>query len=143
MRRSEDEKQTLSPDRSFHWPIDVTRYDRTPELSSAEREALKLFVKPPRDRALVVESACQQGHLARLIGSLQDALAVVEGEERLKTNTLYLYLRMCARDGRPFWAWEYETWLQVLATSRADFLAMHKPGNPTDLRQYLDLAHSW
>ena len=50
MRRSEDENQTLSPDRSFPWPIDMTRYDRTLELSLAEREALKLFVKPPRDR---------------------------------------------------------------------------------------------
>jgi hypothetical protein len=94
MRRSEDEKQTLSPDRSFHWPIDVTRYDRTPELSSAEREALKLFVKPPRDRAIVVERACQQGHFARLPGQLQDALAVVEGEERLTALEELIHLHV-------------------------------------------------
>jgi hypothetical protein len=37
----------------------------------------------------------------------------------------------------PFWAWERETWIRVLGTSTADFFTMHKPGNPTDLRQYL------
>ncbi len=44
---------------------------------------------------------------------------------------------MCARNGRPFWAWERETWIGVLGTSTADFFSMHKPGNPTDLRQYI------
>jgi hypothetical protein len=29
------------------------------------------------------------------------------------------------------------TWLKVLSTSQASFFAMHKPGNPTDLRQYV------
>ena len=135
--KAEDEKHALptSLHCGWRWPIDMTRYDRTLELTEAEREALMLFVKPPRDRAVVVARAEQQGRLARLIGPLRDALGVMEGEERLKTNTLYLYLRMCARDGRSFWAWEYETWLKVLSTSQADFFTMHKPGNPTDLRQ--------
>jgi integrase len=134
-----DEKLALptSPDSGWRWPIDVTRYDRTPELTATEREALLLFVKPPRDRAVVVEKAQQQGRLARLMQPLRDALNVLEGEERLKIHSLYLLLRLCANFGRSFWAWEYGTWLQVLATSRADFAAQHKPGNPTDLRQYL------
>jgi hypothetical protein len=119
----------------WRWPIDVTRYDRTPELIEAEPEALTLFTRTYQDRAVVVARAEQQGQLARLIGPLRDALAVMESEERLKINTLHLYLRMCARDGRPFWAWEYEIWLKVLSTSQADFFTMHKPGNPTDLRQ--------
>jgi integrase len=134
---AENEKHALStsPDCSWRWTIDLTRYDRSLELNEVEQEALMLFVKPPRDRAAVVARAEQQGKLARLIGPLRDALTVMEGEERLKTNTLYLYLRMCARDSRSFWAWEYETWLKVLSTSQADFFTMHKPGNPTDLRQ--------
>lgn len=127
----------LSPEHSsrWRWPIDVTRYDRTPELIEAERDTLTVFTRTYQDRAVVVARAEQQGQLARLIGPLRDALAVMESEERLKINTLHLYLRMCARDGRPFWAWEYETWLKVLSTSQADFFTMHKPGNPTDLRQ--------
>lgn len=68
---------------------------------------------------------------------LRDALAVMEGEERLKIHTTYLFLRMCARDGCPFWAWEHETWVKVLSTSQVNFFTMHKPGNPTDLRQFV------
>jgi integrase len=139
MMLTSDANDTLSrehPSR-WRWPIDVTRYDRTPKLTETEREALTRFVKPPRDRAAVVEKAREQGQLARLINPLQDALNALEGEERLKIHTLYLLLRLCASFGCSFWAWEYETWLQILATSRADFFAMHKPGNPTDLRQYL------
>jgi integrase len=134
-----DEKHKGAPSstNTWMWPLDVTRYDRTPTLTQDEREALMLFVKPPRDRALVVARAEESGRVARLISPLREALTVIEGEERQKRHTLYLFLRMCGRSGRSFWAWEHETWLQVLATSRADFFAMHKPGNPTDLRQYL------
>jgi hypothetical protein len=135
----ENETHTISPSssRQWMWPLDVTRYDRTLALSQDEREALMLFVKQPRDRATVVAKAEQQGKLARLIHPLRDALAVMEGEERLKIHSTYLFLRMCARDGRPFWAWEHETWVKVLSTSQADFFTMHKPGNPTDLRQFV------
>ena len=106
-----DEKKPLSPEHPsrWRWLIDVTRYDRTPELTETEREALMLFVKPPRDRAAVVQRAREQGQLARLINPLQDALNVLEGEERLKIHTLYLFLRLCGSSGRSFWAWEYET----------------------------------
>ena len=56
-----------------------------------------------------------------------------DGEERFKVHSTYLFLRMCARDGRPFWAWERETWLRVLGISMAEFFTMHKPGNPDRL----------
>jgi hypothetical protein len=119
------------------WPLDETRYDRTPLFTSAEQTALAAFVQRPRDRTVVVARAEQQGTLARLLAPLQDALAVTRGEERFKVHSLYLLLRMCARDGRPFWAWEYETWIRVLGTSTASFFTMHQPGNATDLRQYI------
>ncbi len=137
MMLTSHEKDPLSPEHPSRWiwPIDVSRYDRTPELIEAERDALTFFTRTHQDRAIVVARAEQQGQLARLIRPLRDALAVMESEERLKINTLHLYLRMCARDGRPFWTWEYEVWLKVLSTSLADFFTMHKPGNPTDLRQ--------
>ncbi len=132
-----DEKSAMPPSLldGWRWPIDLTRYDRTPEFIEGEQDALASFAKTHQDRAVVVARAEQQGQLARLIRPFRDALAAMEGEERLKINTLHLYLRMCARDGRPFWAWENETWLKVLSTSQADFFTMHKPGNPTDLRQ--------
>ena len=124
-----------SLEESWCWPIDLTRYDRTPAFIEGEQDALTSFAKTHQDRAVVLARAERQGQLTRLIQPLRDALAVMESEERLKINTLHLYLRMCARDGRPFWAWEYEIWLKVLSSSQADFFTMHKPGNPTDLRQ--------
>ncbi len=129
--------QTGSPSDQWSWPLDVSRYDRTPLLSQQEQRAVAVFAQRPRDRAAVVAEACRQGTLARLLEPLRDALAVTHGEERFKVHSTYLVLRKCARDGRPFWAWERETWLHVLGTSMAEFFRMHKPGNPTDLRQYL------
>ena len=133
--RDKKTAQLISLGNGWQWPIDLTRYDRTPEFMGREQDELASFAKTHQDRAVVVARAEQQGHLTRLIQPVRDALATMESEERLKTNTLHLYLRMCARDGRPFWAWEYEIWLQVLSTSMTDFFTMHKPGNPTDLRQ--------
>ncbi|MGZ3645785.1 MAG: hypothetical protein ACXVCM_18260 [Ktedonobacteraceae bacterium] len=139
----EHEKHTMSvlPTRQWEWPIDVTCYDQTPTLSREEQEALTCFVQKPRDRAVVVAIAEQQGTLARLIQPLRDAFAVMEGgEERLKTYSIFLLLRVCAYDNRPFWAWEHAMWVKVLSTSQASFFTMHKPGNPTDLRQYVIAA---
>jgi hypothetical protein len=133
----EQPDELASSNNVWVWPLDETRYDRTPILTSAEQEALASFVQRPRDRAVVVASACQQGILARLLDPVRDALAVTQGEERFKVHSTYLFLRMCARDGRPFWAWERETWIRVLGTSTANFFSMHKPGNPTELRQYI------
>src|SRR6266568_2906598 len=117
------------------WPLDLNQYDRTPMLSLEEQEALVAFTRLRCDRAVIVAEALQQGKLARLMQPVRDALAVMEGEEQHKIYSTHLLLRMCARDGRPFWAWERETWIQVLGTSTAGFFAMHKPGNPTNLRQ--------
>jgi hypothetical protein len=117
------------------WPLDLNQYDRAPMLSLSEQEALVAFSRLRCDRAVVVTEALQQGKLARLMQPIRDALAVIEGEEQHKIYSTHLLLRMCARDGRPFWVWERETWIQVLGTSTADFFTMHKPGNPTNLRQ--------
>lgn len=131
---NEKHNQIASATNPWVWPLDETRYDRTPILTQEEQEALASFVQRPRDRAIAVAMASQQGILARLLDPLRDALAVMQGEERFKIHSTYLFLRMCARDGRPFWAWEREAWIGVLGTSTADFFSMHKPGNPTDLR---------
>lgn len=119
------------------WPLDITRYDRTAILTLAEREALAVFVRKPRDRAVVVATAEREGTLTRLLRPLRDALAALPADERTRIHSVHLFLRMCARDGRPFWAWDNETWLRVLGTSTSSFFTMHTPGNPTDLRQYI------
>ena len=133
------EKQDVlaSSNTLWMWPLDETRYDRTPLLTTAEQEAIAVFSRQPRDRAVVVATAYQQGTLIRLLEPLHDALTIIHTEERLKIHSLYLVLRMCSRDDRSFWAWDRETWIRVLGTSTADFFGMHKPGNPTDLRQYI------
>jgi len=117
------------------WSLDLNQYDRTPTFSLVELEALVAFTKLRCDRVVIVDQAHMQGSLARLMQPVRDALALVEGEEQHKMYCTHLLLRMCARDGRPFWAWERETWIHVLGTSTANFFALHKPGNPTNLRQ--------
>jgi integrase len=135
---AEQQQVDLIATRRWTWPLDVFSFDRTPTLSPTEREALAQFVRQPRDRAAVVADAMQKGTLARLMEPLHIACATMEGvDERLKIHCIYLLLRVCAQDGRPFWAWEHDLWVQILGTSQPSFLARHAPGNPTDLRQYV------
>ncbi len=122
------------------WPLDVEIYDRTPALSPEEQEALAPFLLPRRDRAQVVSTASQQGKLTRLMRPLSDVFAVIEGDNQAKIYGIHLLLRMCAREGRPFWAWEHPTWLRVLGTSCEEFFTIHKPGNLTEIRQYIIAA---
>jgi hypothetical protein len=122
------------------WPLDVAIYDRTPALSSEEQEALAVFLLPRRNLAQMVSTASQQGKLTRLMQPLSDVFAVIEGDKEAKINSIHLLLRMCAREGQPFWAWEHPTWLRVLGTSREEFFTIHKPGNLTEIRQYIIAA---
>ena len=122
------------------WPLDVEIYDRTPALTPSEQGALGAFLLPRRDRAQMVSTASQQGTLTRLMQPLADVFAVIEGDKPAKINSIHLLLRMCAYEGQPFWAWEHPTWLRVLGTSREEFFTIHKPGNLTEIRQYIIAA---
>jgi len=122
------------------WPLDVAIYDRTPALSSEEREALAAFLLPRRDRVQMVNTASQQGKLIRLMQPLSDVFAVIEGDKQAKINSIHLLLRVCAGEGQPFWAWEHPTWLRVLGTTRSEFFTIHQPGNLTEIRQYIIAA---
>jgi len=88
----------------------------------------------------MVMTASQQGKLTRLMQPLADVFAVIEGDKEAKVNSIHLLLRMCAREGQPFWVWEHSTWLRVLGTSREGFFTIHKPGNLTEIRQYIIAA---
>jgi len=94
---AEKQNEQVSSTNPWVWPLDETRYDRTPIFTSAEQETLAAFVQRPRDRMVVVAMAEQQGTLARFLDPLCDALAVTQGEERFKIHSMYLFLRMCAR----------------------------------------------
>ncbi len=121
----------------WQWPLDVTRYDRTTTLSEPELRALACFGGEPQDRADLSMPTDTHLVLARLIAPLRDAVAVVEGEERMKIHSIRFLLSMCEREGRPFWAWEKDTWMKALAISQTKIFPMYKPGNPRELRVYL------
>lgn len=128
------------PTNPWVWPLDVASYDQMPVLSSEEQEALALFLLPRRDRAQMVSTASQQGKLTRLMQPLADVFTIIEGDKAAKINSIHLLLRMCIREERPFWAWEHPTWLRILGTSREEFFTIHKPGNLTEIRQYIIAA---
>ena len=128
------------PTTPWSWPLDVEIYDRAPALSSQEKEALTAFLLPRRHLAQMVSTVSQQGKLVRLMQPLSDVFAAIEGDEQAKIESTHLLLRMCARAGQPFWAWEHPTWLRVLGMSLEDFFTIHKPGNQTGIRQYVIAA---
>ena len=122
------------------WPLALDIYDRMSVFTSEEGEALAAFLLPRRNLAQMVSTALQQEELNRLMQPLSDVFAVIEGAEQAKIESIHLLLRMCAREGQPFWVWEHSTWLRVLGTSLEDFFTTHKPGNQTGIRQYVIAA---
>src|SRR5260370_17637014 len=85
---AEKQDELVASITSWVWPLDETRYDRTPIFTSAEREALASFVRRPRDRTVVVAMAEQQETLARLLAPLRDTLPLFQAQHRFNIRTL-------------------------------------------------------
>jgi integrase len=94
--------------------VDVTRYDRTPTLSRAERTALSFVVE---ERAQRPHRGHWPGHvhreLARLLRPVADVMAAtgIRGVQRYQTAAI-LQAAMHARQ-TAYWGWTRAAWLEV------------------------------
>src|SRR5947209_11622386 len=88
----------------WHWPVDVTQYDRSPQLTEAERAELKRVMpcKPfqlcPSTKAL----------LHRLLQPLQDVFTVTHLSPDICHETMRVMLVEMHRRGKTFWSWSQE-----------------------------------
>ncbi len=106
---------------SSGWPIDVTQYDRSPDLSENERTELdwlmnqKPFQLRPKSKQI----------LHRLLVPLEDVFAVTHLHPHMRRETLrVIAMEMHYRD-KTFWAWQDAEWTQIIGSSTAAFGARY------------------
>ncbi|MFK0181838.1 tyrosine-type recombinase/integrase [Streptomyces xanthochromogenes] len=118
---------------SYSWPVKPDRYDRRPELTSDEREALaSLGTDLRRYPGGHDPQAPQWKDVRRLLRPLDDVRSSLwcpdEGSYRRGVDdAIALILRHCAKHGRSMWAWSAEDWLALIGASARQFTA-NAPG---------------
>lgn len=126
---------------AWPWPIDITRYDRTPTLSPAEADALTVLEERVREWRRPRARRSVWRALDRLISPLADVLATLSTPSvdqcRRADAAVAAVLRMCAVEHSPYWAWSAPTWIRVLGATQAEFQAVHPPWVDRQVRHYL------
>jgi integrase len=103
------------------WPIDVTHYDRSPDLYENERAELgwlmgqKPFQLRPKSKQI----------LHRLLLPLEDVFTVTHLHQHSCGETLrVMAMEMYYRD-KTFWAWQDAEWIEIIGSSTAAFAARY------------------
>ena len=103
------------------WPIDVTQYDRSPDLSENERAELawlmnqKPFQLRPKSRQT----------LHRLLVPLEDVFAVTHLHPHMCRETERVMAMEMYYRNKTFWAWQDAEWIEIIASSTAAFGARY------------------
>jgi integrase len=124
---------------TWSWPVDLTRYDRSPEFTSAEREALASLGEDLRWWGRQPHTSWSA--LARVVEPLADARAALETSTKhaeVSADAAVAELVRCsALEGRLYWAWSSTTWLRVLGADQPSFIAAHPGWVDRQARAYL------
>jgi hypothetical protein len=105
---------------SWQWPVNLEGYDRKPDLTPHEREALAQAVR-----------SIQAGHhlppatlkaLARLCQPLSDILAISQASKKISRHCMFFLFRRMLERQTSFWAWDQETWSSLLCPTFRDFV---------------------
>ena len=105
------------PSSSWHWPVDIAHYDRSPDLGEAERAELKRVMgrKPfhlyPSTKVL----------LHRLLQPIQDVFTVTHLSPNICPDTVRVLVVEMYRRGKTFWAWSEEEWVDIIGPSYTAF----------------------
>ncbi len=124
---------------AWSWPIDLSRYDRTPTLSPPEAESLRVLKRSVREWYQPRQPRSAWGGLDRLVGPLA-AIRATWGRQdphHRADIAVAALLRMCAIEQAPYWAWTESTWLRVLGATQAAFQAVHPWWVDSGARPYL------
>jgi len=112
----------LSSSKQWKSPIDVEQYDRRPELSEPEKEALACFVMhfTGRMRSWPAET---KPTLHRFVRPLQDVLDFLHIAAKYRATPLAVILQEMHERGIAYWAWSEEQWQDIL---QPNFKAFHQ-----------------
>ncbi len=114
--------------RRWRWPLDVTRYDRAPQLRPEEQNALSVLRQ--RTCGAVTRTGpwpkATRAALQRLIVPLDEVLQLTApGHSRERHGTVHILVHEMHNRQTAYWAWSRDEWLTILH------------GTDLDLRQYL------
>ncbi len=116
------------------WLLDLTRYDRSPDLRPAEAGAIAAIMQRQGVRTGGWPSGARAA-LARLMAPLDDVLAYVAAPRTTRAAVIRRLLQVMAARQASYWAWTEADWLEVLDPSGPDGRA--QPVGANDYRQYL------
>jgi integrase len=103
--------------RAFRWPVDVTRYDRSPDLTEAEGAELKRVM----DHSPLQLRPSTKVLLHRLLTPIQDVFAVTHPSPNVCHDTMRVMVMEMHRRGKTFWAWSEEEWIDIIGSSYTAF----------------------
>jgi len=123
------------------WPVNVTTYDRTPELSPHEAHALAVIGEDLREWPRCRRHPAAWRALDRLVRPLADGRAVLTKPTRRQGRcadvAVVAILRQCADERSAFWGWSASTWRQLLGATQGEFRATHPAWVDRQVRHYL------
>ncbi|MDQ2961013.1 MAG: tyrosine-type recombinase/integrase, partial [Candidatus Dormibacteraeota bacterium] len=116
-------------------------YDRAPELTRAERRALRPLQTTHGWGGRTVGTILGSLRDAeRLVRPLADAMAAVHGNAYWKDRALIALLRGCVWQDSAYWAWDSTTWARVLAPATTRLLTANQPNQAGATRHYMIAA---
>jgi integrase len=105
------------PPRPSHWPVDLTRYDRSPDLNEVERAELERRMS--RQPFQLISSSKLILH--RLLLPLEDVFAVTHLHPHICGETLRVIAMERYYRGKTFWAWQDAEWIEIIGSSTVAF----------------------
>ncbi|MET8630907.1 hypothetical protein ABZW30_45725 [Kitasatospora sp. NPDC004669] len=110
----------------WSWPIAPDRYNRRPDLTVLESEALRRLGMNLRRRRCYDRDAPEWDTIGRLLRPLDDARAAMHCPDtphhrRAITDAIGLILLRAAELGTAYWAWTPDEWLRLIGTSADEF----------------------
>ena len=94
---------------AWHWPVDLATYDRTPQLSDDEKEAIAYTITHHAARSARQRAAILQ----RLVQPLLDVLLALGSPQQEHYAPILVMLDMDRR-GTAYWGWSREEWLETI-----------------------------
>lgn len=123
----------------WRWPIDPSRYDRTPTLDPVETRALASAGEELHDWHAPEWPWASE--LVRLVRPLADAAAAIEVPsargERPRAAAVALILGTCLAEGRSVWGLPPAAWVRLAGADQRAFLAAHAIPTDPSVRTYL------
>ncbi|MDP2664643.1 MAG: hypothetical protein Q8O97_01590, partial [bacterium] len=125
----------------WQWPVDVTVYDRSPQLSAPEARALALIGEDVREWRHPERHQPAWHALDRLVRPLTDVRAVMASQSRRQHGcadaAVAAILRRCGHEGSAYWGWSATTWVHILGATQRAFSAVHPAWVDRQVRHYL------